>query len=411
VHWLGIDFPRPISKFLYAVKNFGPNLRNSVVRSLPGAIVNNSSNFIAATQLVGEMMMFKANGTQFVPTEHRATWWRYLVEPPKSIYKSVFEKAGGGGLTSLTEIFTPRFYQKSNLPHASALDSLNHQTALINRWQARSTFAGLVGMLLSAVFPDVKDSQEDLEKRTELAYNRPFRYVAQTVGEALWFPVATVLELGKRGVAKVRGEELPETMVGKYKRQFTGLGILIAGTCSFLSGFRNVKGQLPHQTYAHNPAHSIGGAITAFAGANLLLSVGSDQGWARFGSIQWLRMAFLPKSISHRYKADSAGRLDGGRHWYFGGQGALQTTNTLSYLIGGAEKRDDGTIIDHKTVRDTIRAEVKSKRALAKASHNLSAMPESAQPSTSISSASGAALAMPERLEAANTSREAAGAA
>lgn len=396
------------------VKNQFLGYRHKAIEALPSSIVNHSSNSIAAVQLVGEMMMFKANGTTFVPNpEHRNVWWRYITEPPKSIWKSVFEKAGT--TAKLSDLVKPEFYSDAyksftSLAKATEIDKAGGR-ALINRWQARSTFAGLSAMTIAALLPDVKDTEEDINKHTVMRQSNPIRYVGQTIGEALWFPVGTVLEIGKKIVTF--GQSDSDKEIGKYKRQFTGLGLTIAGTCSFLSGFRNIgtiDKSLPKELasnlkYVKNGAHSIGGMITAFAGSQLMLAVGSDQGWERFGAIQWLRMAFLPKSITNRYAAG-----DPRAHWYVGGQVGMQSANTASFLFGGAEKREDGSIVDNKQIHEEAKEKAKRvKAARRNVRHNSVQVAEVKQaiadvlydaPSTSITQASEVERAMPERAAA-----------
>ena len=71
----------------------------------------------------------------------------------------------------------------------------------------------------------------------------------------------------------------------------------------------------------------------------------------------WARMLFLPKSIMNRYQKN-----DPHANWYSGGQFGLQTTNTMAFMIGGAQKRADGSVIDQNAM---IR-EAKEKAHLAK---------------------------------------------
>ena len=98
------------------------------------------------------------------------------------------------------------------------------------------------------------------------------------------------------------------------------------------------------------------------AGSQLLFAVDNRQGWARWGSIMWTRMFFLPKSIMNRYKHN-----DPHANWYSAGQFGLQSSNVLSFLIGGAEKRTDGTVVDY----DAMLREAKRKAVEAKAEATL----------------------------------------
>ncbi len=73
-------------------------------------------------------------------------------------------------------------------------------------------------------------------------------------------------------------------------------------------------------------------------------------------------MLFLYKSIKNRYKHN-----DPHANWYSAGQFGLQSSNVLSFLIGGAEKRTDGTVVDY----DAMLREAKLKAVEAKAEATL----------------------------------------
>lgn len=358
----GIKMPPLVRDTVHRVQDFGDRMRERTIRALPAFIVNNSSNAVAITQLTGEVMMFKANNTTFIEEAHKGTWWRYLTEPPKNIFGSVFKNAGIS--MEAKDLLRPSFYRDTaksfvNLDAATAIDKAAGRT-LINRWQARSSFTGLSAMAITAVVPDAKDTPEDLEKMATLSRTNPIAYIGERIRQGLWFPVETVVGLGQKLLPGHQGRE--EENVGKHKRQFTGLALTITGIFSFLSGFRNVgtidsklpKSLLSNQKYVRNAAHSWGGAITALAGSQLLTALDNDSGWSRFGAIQWLRMGFLPKSIINRYEHG-----DPKAHWYLGGSVGMQSANTVSYLIGGAQKLEDGTIVNHDAMRNSARARAK----------------------------------------------------
>jgi hypothetical protein len=67
---------------------------------------------------------------------------------------------------------------------------------------------------------------------------------------------------------------------------------------------------------------------------------------------------FYYPSISQKVKNDEPGL-----NWYLGGIGAFQTTNLIAAMIGGAEKRPDGTVVDQKAM---VR-EAREKALVAKA--------------------------------------------
>lgn len=379
--------------------------RNRTIRFLPSFMVNNSSNAIAGTQLVAEVMMFKANNMDLVKKEHRSfkTAWRFLTDPPVNIWKSVSQ---GAGLNfKFSDLTRPSYYKDTakglfDLKHASEIDSAGG-AKLINRWQARSSFMGLTTMLITALVPDSKDNPEEVEKNAVLMQTNPLAYAGKRAYEAVTFPI-TVVEVLAKKVATL-GKYQPADGMGAHKRQFTGLGLLITGIFSFLSGFRNVgmvhptlgKEAVGNLKYVRNTAHSIGGMITAAAGAQLMMALDNDSGWSRFGATQWLRMIFLPKSISNRYE-----NHDPKANWYVAGQVGMQTANTLSYFIGGAEKLEDGTVVDHTEMRDAARRKAREIKEARKEAKQQGKADEQAKPSTKISERAETEYALPEQRSA-----------
>jgi hypothetical protein len=319
------------------------------LRVSPTFIVNNSANISAVTHLASEMMMFKGSNVTFVPVEHRGTWWRYIVEPPKSMAKSVFGRAGT--TAHFSDLLRPQFYVDSvrnivDLERATQMDKAGG-AELMNRWSARATFAGVTGMLFAALTPTTKDDMQEVERMRALAKDNLAAYMAERLQQAVWFPVEAVTAAYQR----MTGNENVD--IGKHKREFAGLGLGISGMFSFLSGFRNVvkiDESLPkiasNMKYSHNFAHGFGGIITATAGLNLLFAENNDQGWSRYGAVMLGRVITLPTAI---YKKFADGEINA--HWYATGQSGFVATNLFLSTFGSAEKLPDGTIIDHKTMK------------------------------------------------------------
>lgn len=396
--------------------------RHSAISTLPAPLVNNASNTIAVTQLAAEMAMFKANGTNFMAPRvagEATKLHHYVTRPPMNIWRAVANNAGFN--MKLGDLVRPAFYKdiaKSfvNLDHATKLDA-PHGERLMNRWQARSSFMGVTTMAITAVVPDTKDDLEEVEKNAIQLKTNPVMYGVKRVGQAIWFPVEVVKYTGQAIGSKFGMAAPLADGAGVHKRQFAGLGLFLTGTFSFLSGFRNVGmvnkalGETAaHNTkYVKNVAHSCGGAITATAGAALLMALDNDQGWSRYGMMQWARMIFLPNSIGNRYK-----KADPRANWYLGAQVGLQSANTVSYLIGGAEKMPDGTIVDHEAIREE--AKLKAKISVGAKREGKPMTPEEVDrraddirddgivnnsvPQTTVSAASQPAPAMPERVAA-----------
>lgn len=357
--------------------------RQNTIEALPRAMVNNSSNLIGVTQLVGEVMMFKAGGSKLyeglktakdgkhsidIFSGHFQDWLaeskhfknlafannkgvgahivRFanpVLEPLHNILQNV--KGSAGGNFNFKSLLRPQFYKESfqsltNLGKATeverarmGLDQFGKQRKIVNRWQNRATFAGMLAMTIAATMPDDKDSPEEVEKLTEMQVKSPAKYAAYRAATALnplqWWD---------------------------NKRAFTGFMMTLCGMSTFLAGFRNVGG---NNAYFWNKAHGINGLITGAAGAQLFLAPTADQGWSRFGSTLWARMVFLPNSISKRYA-----KGDKDAHFYSAGQAAFQTANAEAFLFGGAEKLKDGTVVDHQVIRERAKAEAKREKLM-----------------------------------------------
>jgi hypothetical protein len=304
----------PLVREYLRIKHEFEDYRQMALRNFSPWIVNHSSNIIGGTQVIAEMAMLRASGTKTLKDAKRA-----LLQDTKF-------SAGIEGVKSFLD-----------LKKATELDKKLQGNHLINRWQARSTLLGLTTMGLTALLPDDKDTQEDIDGAVKLQQQSKLKYALNCLGKA---------------VNPLQWKD--------NKRHLSGLGLTLAGVCSFLSGFRNVGSLVKggEQMYVRNRAHSIGGAITALAGAQLLFALDNQRGWAQYGSTMWARMLFLPKSIMNRYQTN-----DPRAHWYSGGQFGLQSANTMAFLIGGAQKRADGTVVD----QNAMVREAREKALVAKA--------------------------------------------
>jgi hypothetical protein len=304
----------PLVREYMRIRHEFEDYRQMALRNFSPWIVNHSSNIIGATQVTAEMAMLRASGTKTLKDLKRA-----LLQDTKFT----------GGVEGVKSFL--------DLEKATELDKKLHGNRLINRWQARSTLLGLTTMGLTTLLPDDKDTQEDIDSAVKLQHESKLRYALNCLGKA---------------INPLQWKD--------NKRHLAGLGLTLAGACSFLSGFRNVGSLVKggEQMYVRNRAHSIGGGITALAGTQLLFALDNQRGWAQYGSTMWARMLFLPKSILNRYQ-----RHDDSAHWYSGGQFGLQTANTMAFLMGGAQKRADGTVVDQKAMM----REARDKALVAKA--------------------------------------------
>lgn len=401
----GVKVPQPLVHDLRRFRHEGEMMRHSILTALPVAVVNNGSNLIALTQIVSEGFMFKANGTQLV--NDKGPIWRYVTDPPVNIAKSLMSQ-NSHGRAPVTDMVKPGFIKGkieglTSLEAASRRDrflSFDKKTGLpyeklINRWQARATMFGLVAWGLNLISPESSDRPEDTERMSKLAAQSTPLYALERVRQGVWYPVAALKDLA-----------VSITPIGKYveakdgienKRSFTGLGIAFAGMCSMIGGFRNignrtVNGRLV-DTYKINPAYCATGAISFVSGLQMLFAMDKESAYSRYGSTYLLRLLFLPSSIMRKFKD-----FDKNAKWYLAGVGGLQTTNLLSFFIGGAEKTADGQLIDTKTTRE----EAKEKYAHLKAEKKLNELadePETSKPDNVVNAVSDYQVAMPGRRE------------
>lgn len=369
--WLGKEVARIGHEF--------SGYRKQAIHTLPAIAVNHGSNIVGATQLVGEALMFKASGNMLYQGEkfgskgakatdyfhgsfqkwleqksphlaHRnsntlgAKTLKYATPVIEPIYNIVNDAVTRGLTFRLKDLSKPGFYKESfkslfDLKKATELDRASSPGGkLINRWQTRATFLGMLAMTVAALMPDDKDNPEEVKKLSEMATLNPTQYTLHRIATAInpleWF---------------------------HNKRAFTGLMMTICGMCTFVAGFRNVSKLNGREEYFWNKAHGINGIITGAAGSQLIMAPTAEQGWSRFGSILWGRMAFLPSSIGARYA-----KKDPHANFYSAGQASFQTANITSFLIAGAEKLPDGTVIDHKEISEKAKRHAKQLKQEAK---------------------------------------------
>ncbi len=416
----GITIPTAISGPVKRIQDFGTRWRKGAIEKAPRVVVNRSSNIIGVIQLIAEGLMFKSGGydlidhkkTQKIFWEKEYTTWaerpfhnkalHYLFDPPKNILDGVFKKGGLGThplqksfydkkrltalpekiakipealgklpekIGKLPETLSTGFKRLQDTKSATFRDRVVNEAGafqkMTNKWSARSGFAGICAMLIATVLPDKKDTPEETEKYTLMAKQNPIRYVGtrlyQAVNPIQWW---------------------------NHKRQFSGLGMMCAGVLSFISGFRQVAGDIPgKQLYMKNRWQMAGGVITAIGGTQLMLAIDNESGWRNFGLIQMVRLGILPSSIITRFKGiditPEMAREHGfelppimgkkknfqeqGAAYYLGAQSFLQAKNVFAASLGGAEKREDGSIVDHSEMRKEAKEKAKEKVAARKA--------------------------------------------
>jgi hypothetical protein len=348
--------------------------RNKTIDTLPGWLVNHSSNVFGTTHMVGEVMMFKASGNKLYQGEKllknggkgidyfSGSFQKHLegkypalakqangvtpkllhaanpvIEPVFNIWKEV--SAAAKIDFKAKDLLRPGFYKESltsflDLKKAAARDraKLAPGRVLVNRWQTRATFFGMAGMLVAATMPEDRDTPEEVKKLSDMSTLTPGKYALRRIGTAInplqWWD---------------------------NKRAFVGLTFMLTGTSTFLAGFRNVG---KNSTYYWNKSHGINGVLTALAGEQLLMGVNSEKGWSGFAKSMWARMIFLPTALRGKYGKGDFKEAN----FYSAGQASFQGMNAEVFLFGGVDKLPDGTIVQHKVLREQAMKEANIKK-------------------------------------------------
>lgn len=360
--FIHVPYPKPLDDFLNRIEARLQKARVDSITTLPSFVVNNSSNFIGATQLIGEVLYYKSNNLPLYKEGWKATNklgpLGYVVHPIQNMYGQTFSGIWHSIVDTKGKVLLPAAWWKGikNLPDlkgAAYRDSNGFTKKLSNTFGARAGLSGASAMVVALLLPDHNETQEEIDHYTQMQQQSPVRYYGTRIYQAV-----NPLEWGK------------------HKRQFSGLGMTSAGVFSFLSGWRQptftnnaikvdgrsvfsdnmAKAATQQQKYTRNFPHMIGGLITAFAGLQLMMSVDSQSAWTNYGKTQFLRLTILPFSIANRFANKTIGALH-----YLGAQTMFQTKNLVAAVIGGAEKKPDGTIVDYKAMREEAKQKVKAK--------------------------------------------------
>ena len=344
-------------------------LRDKIVQATPAFIVNSSSNVIAGMHILAEALMLKASGIMFwqntrnignelkeitaikaqqreliheaqrihiekpeftsLPEPSFLTTFLGLKDPRKDSLKAVEDAI------KQTDKFTAFNPQLKKLQGHTAKESqigvslidpprnlwrgltgADKDIALQNQWSTRSTVSGFTAWILGSILPDRNVDSNTEKSNAELWQQSPGSYIGKRLFQGI--------QIGN-----------PDT-----KRQQIGLGVTAAGLFSAISGFNNID-LLTGKRFT-NPAHAIGGLVTALSGANLLFANNERDGWKGFGSTLWLRLPLAGVGTWTKYTRND-------RWGYYGaGQVTFQSAALYAYLFGGVEKLPDGTIIEKK---------------------------------------------------------------
>lgn len=359
----GLPLPESISDAIYDLEDKGRVWRRATITALPAFLVNYSSNILGAFHVWTEGIMFKASlkGSKLVDKASNPI--DYVIKAGSRIYKEAFEGIlkktnpearvdifDGNPVKNVWNFVT----DTKAATNREILAQHVHPTKvqLGNPWQTRSTFSGLTGWTMAMLVPEGKESDDELMRMEIMRRTNPVGYAATRVGQAF--------------------NPLQWTT---HKREMTGVWQMAAGVFSMLGAWRNrtkpnaaemALGKLPE--YVFNKAYFGTGVCSLFAGSALTFAPDDSAAAVGYGNSVTAMSVFLPFSLGDKFK-----NKEPGVWWYTGGKVSFQLKAWMQELFGGAEKKPDGTIVDHDEIRreaakraHLIKAERKHKKEQAK---------------------------------------------
>lgn len=380
--------------FTGSFTNLFSTARYHSVKATPGIILNNSSNLLGASHVLTELAMLKASSAETASDGKKVakaivkdakgpidwtvkafgklfteTWkgsrpqdgsFKEVIRHPSKLYNHLFD------VDAATEREVLYQTEKAAL---SGKTLVRHEVKMGNSWQTRSTLSSLIVWSLSALIPDKKEDPKEVERMATLQQTNPLGYMGERLKQAVWFPDW-----------------------GSHKRQMIGLGVMGSGVMSTLGSWRRREEFLLPSgknalRYRFDRGYFITSAFTFLSSLPLLFASDDQKGFGGFGTLMLGRLIGLPSSIAGQFQKKEPGAI-----WYTGATASFQLENWAQALIGGAEKRSDGTIIDLSEIE-------KNAKHKAKKHHRPAAdvLADAAVPASKVSQVSEAAKAMPER--------------
>lgn len=372
-----------------SASHFLTNLRHHAIGGTPHFIVNNSSNILGAAHVATEVLMFKSSIARKDLVHNPTGPIDYVTRAVKRVFSESLSgsQSDFAEISKATEVRPVRGFinyirdvdgatNRAVELHVGKLDEDGQKITrtsmrLSNPWQTRSTLAGLIVWSLSAIIPDKREKPEEVERMAIKRETNPLGYIAERLKQAVWFPEW-----------------------GSHKRQMIGLGIMTSGICSLIGSWRNtIKLDIGYK-YTFNGGYFATSMLTLISSIPLLFATDDQKGFGGFGAWMTGRLAFLPSSITKKFKGD---KISAG--YYTAAMASFQAENWAQALIGGAEKLPDGSIVDHEEVKRRAHEEaVAIRQERKKGGSRLDY--DAGQPSAVVNNISGTALAMPERREA-----------
>lgn len=353
---------------------FTKRARRASIEATPAFIVNNSSNILGASHVATEMLMFKSGLKDSKLIDNPENPINWVVQPFNKIRKDIFKNAKTRDF-SIGDIFRGNPVKNAkNLffdTHAASLRELETQTAanreliaagkaaekisLGNPWQSRTTGTGLLIWTISALMPERKESDEEIERMAKMRTLNPLGYIGERFKQAVWIP------------------QWPQ-----HKREMLGLGYLFIGLFSGLGSWRNRKELKPFiekdmeliskgltQGYTFNPGYFFTSVVSFVAGLPLLFALDERKAYSTYGSLSVFRIPGLVDSVRSKMM-----KKEPGWQYYTAGKLTFQAEDMAFSLIGGATKhvKPDGTveIIDHDELKKKAIAEAKEEKMESK---------------------------------------------
>jgi hypothetical protein len=297
-------FLEPFNNLVNGIKQRGAHLRQYTIQHASPLILNNSGQILSAVHLASEILMLQAGGLEFFKNKRNGGKVNYIIDP---IYNL------GRGILGLDKNLGGKANQ--------------------NHWGIRATAAGFLAWTIGTFVHDKHESDKEV------------------------FEDSSLFKESKLGYFKKRLVQAVNILDPSNKRQQIGFGVMFAGIFTALSGRSAIDGA---GNFYLNKSRAIGGMITTLAGSSLWLSVTDQSAWSRYGSILWTRIPFIctstykmhSKTVPYRGQTSpEAVRLfeKANREWkyYAAGASGFQAGALGSYLIGGVEVKEDGTLITH----------------------------------------------------------------
>jgi hypothetical protein len=369
----------------------GEGVRRKSIEVTPAFAVNNASNILAFMHIGTEVMMFKSGmgGKALVKDWSNPVNW--VKQPAQEIWKDIYSKGKSNDYTlgQLLKGNPIENLQHWLNPHEATLRAIEREPAALqpnhlktgSPWQTRTTLMGLAIWTLSAVIPERKESDEQIEHMAKMRTLHPVQYVGTRLKQAVWFPEwnqhkREMLGLGYLGIGVLSGigswfnraamVDIPkerkadvayiknalETRVQEVKTAVSKGEVVAKQALKDVELIEKAleKGHCLPQRYNFNAGYLFTSIVSFAAGLPLLFALDERKAYSTYGAMSVFRLPFLYTSIGEKMK-----KKEQGWQYYAGSKISFQLEDALFSVIGGAtkKKRSDGTyeITDHEALK------------------------------------------------------------